>query len=265
MVLSRRHIIPSTRYTEGHHSGALAAHLSSMIPPVEPSRSSDTLNTLASSVDTIKGRRPSESKSTSNVNASGGANFLGLPSINVNVDVKKWNWPGYLTFGKGSSAKPQVDKSSNSEPKQDSQDSGSVITAKVKEEEPSRLQVEINPDDLEDAMTSDSLSTTSKDRNGSTNMDRGETSNLSEAKYPPEAVVGEHFNTTDVQLESDSTVLSSHLSNPPEEFKSPSPPLCPEFSMTNLNLAPFHDPTSTRRVAIHYYIVRSPPSIVNFF
>ncbi|KAF8906236.1 hypothetical protein CPB84DRAFT_1813866 [Gymnopilus junonius] len=250
VALSRKHIIPSSRYTEGRYPAALAAHLSSMIPPVQPSRSSDTLNTLASSVDTIKGKRSSESKSAPNTNAASSVGFLGIPSVTVNMDPKKWNWPGYLTFGKGSSAKPPVDKLPGTEPK-DSQDAGSVST--VKEQEASRLQVEVNAEDLEDAMTSDSLSTASKPRNSSNVVEGGEIAERPELNDPPAAIV--HSTEADVMLKpTDSKALSSNLSNLSEEMKFPSPPPYSEFTMTNLNLSSAQDPTSTKRVAIHYFI-----------
>jgi hypothetical protein len=53
MLLSREQIIPSSRFTEGCHPSALAAHLSSMIPA--PSTGRSTMNALAASVETIKG------------------------------------------------------------------------------------------------------------------------------------------------------------------------------------------------------------------
>ncbi len=35
-----------------------------------------------------------------------------MPTINMNMDMRKWNWPGYLTFGKGGSSKNGSEKNS---------------------------------------------------------------------------------------------------------------------------------------------------------
>ncbi|KDR80671.1 hypothetical protein GALMADRAFT_91189 [Galerina marginata CBS 339.88] len=258
VVLSRQHIIPSGRYSEGRYPAALASHLSSMIPPpVAPSRSSDTLNTLASSVDTIKGKRIPDSSANgapSNPRAEDGAgvNFLGIPAMNVNMDMKKWNWPGYLTFGKGSTVKPPLDKSTIPQPEKEKQHATTPTTSK--DLELSRVEVEVNADALEDAISSDSLSLAPNVGDGSLNGDSKPTTDLPGPDQLNLSDGIDHPITNDISLESNSTALSLAVSNLPDDSPPPSPPPLPEFSMTRLHLAPFQDGTSTRRVTIHYLI-----------
>ncbi|KAF8966338.1 hypothetical protein BDZ97DRAFT_1809094 [Flammula alnicola] len=261
VVLTRLHIIPSERYIEGRYPAALAAHLSSMIPPrISASRSSDTLNTLASSVDTIRGKRPPEASSKGSSNADGGVNFLGMPAINMNMDMRKWNWPGYLTFGKGNSSKSSPDQSSTStseEKKEEPLPAPDTIPR-----EPSQVEVEVNTEALEDAIASDSLSIASKDRNGLTDSE-----GATDASPPPDAREtdtasnGDGPIARDFALESPKAMTSSRseiFSNHTEDTPPPSPPPFPEFAMTKLHLAPYQDPTVTRRVTISYLIVVHP-------
>jgi len=145
----------------------------------------------------------------------------------VNMDVRKWNWPGYLTFGKGT-AKQGPDQI--------------VIPASEKEktvtkEEISHVEVEVNASALEDAMSSDSLS-------------------ISQLLVHPEGqgeaqatnINGDDFPTPPLPV-ARSTPDTDSLPPMP-----PSPPPLPEFSMTRLHLAPLHSPMSTTPVTLHYFI-----------
>ena len=253
VVLTRQYIIPSERFNAARYPSTLAAHLSTMIPPhLDTSQSSDTLNTLASSVDTIRAQRGAESSndnkpsfSKSNSNDGGSGNFLGMPVVNMNMDMRKWNWPGYLTFGKGNSPKPLGERPSD--PKEKPEIAANDVT--------SQIEVQVNRDALEDAISCDSMSLTSKGGSGSAKGDAG-------VEKPPS--VNESDTAPDDEqpspeanhavLESTKS-LSVTFSDRPAAPRPTSPPLLPEFSMTKVHLAPFQDPTNTRRVAIHYHIV----------
>lgn len=101
VIITPSHIIPSTRFREQCPPSLtqLLVPLSAPAPiqaPPQPSASS--------SADSQTVKAPSSSKE-----ASSAGTFLGMPAVNLNstMDVRKWNWPGYLTFGK-SPKKPKA-------------------------------------------------------------------------------------------------------------------------------------------------------------
>ncbi|KAF8159510.1 hypothetical protein B0H34DRAFT_796751 [Crassisporium funariophilum] len=235
VVLSPPHIIPSSRYGDAHLPASLASHLLSIIPPpIDSTRSSDTLNTLASSVDTIKGRRASDATVASGSNAdSGNGTFLGMPAMNV--DMRKWNWPGYLTFGKGGNSKAGSDKTVMPGLENEKMASG-IPTAGVGQE--SHVEVDVNPSALEDAISSDSLSISGSSAAKNTIDDTEESSHVSQEDSVPAA---------------NGVVASRGMESPPESPPLSPPPL-PEFSMTRVHLAPVLHPTATSRTTIHYFV-----------
>ena len=199
-----------------------------MVPPhMDPLPSSDTLD-LNSSVDTLKCR----DKRDHNLNlkdSDASSTFLGMPAMGVNMDMRKWNWPGYLTFGKGNGSKQGPDKIATSEKEK-------TITV----QEISHVEVEVNASALEDAMSSDSLSV-------SRLLIQSEGQGETQHETPN--------NTNGDDLPSLSPPSTTARSAPDVDGLSPSPPPLPEFSMTRLHLAPFHSPMSTTPVTIHYFIV----------
>ena len=203
-------------------------HLLGMIPPhIDPP---DALDALNSSVDTLKSRdTPGHNPNLKDSDAS--STFLGMPTMGVNMDMRKWNWPGYLTFGKGNGSKQGPDKIPAPTLEKEK-----TIT----EQEITHVEVEVNASALEDAISSDSLS-------------------VSRLLIHPE-VQGEdqHETPNDINEDDLPTSPSSPLTTPDIDIPPPSPPSpppVPEFSMTRLYLAPLHSPTSTTPVTIHYFIV----------
>ncbi|KAJ7210541.1 hypothetical protein GGX14DRAFT_626007 [Mycena pura] len=104
IAVSSPYIIPSTRYIGMSYPPALSNFLLSLLPPPQritscPSAADDSTIKAAKAplpphnpeVRRLREptRRDEESKS-----------FLGM-NIDVKMDMPKWNWPGYLTFGKG--------------------------------------------------------------------------------------------------------------------------------------------------------------------
>ncbi|KAF9530489.1 hypothetical protein CPB83DRAFT_851016 [Crepidotus variabilis] len=260
IILSRSNIIPSTRYTERRYPSSLVTHLSSMIPPrVVPSNSSDTVNTLAASVDTIRGRHVTDhaSSGTSSRAKSPEGKFLGIPTnVDFNMDPTKWQWPGYLTFGKKNTPKPPIPRQTVTPPVEDFEDKTvgkatdssdnadtgqidaraeestvSSAPTPIKRLEVTQVEAEVNAEDLQDAIQSDSMSMGSK---GAESL-----------KHEPSGIINQYIASS-----------SQSASTPSEEERSlPSTPPLPEFSMTKVHLAPFDDPTATRRVSIHYLVM----------
>lgn len=169
-----------------------------------------------------------------------------MPVANMNMDMRKWNWPGYLTFGKGNSHKPLGERPSS--PKEKPEISANTDVT-------SQTEVQVNRDALEDAISSDSMSLASGGRNGSAKGDAKVEKPLSvkESDLAPdnEQPSPEANQVVLESTKSPSVTFSDRLDAP----RPISPPLLPEFSMTKVHLAPFQDPTNTRRVAIHYHIV----------
>jgi hypothetical protein len=206
-------------------------HLLEMIPPYrDPSPSLDALDALSSSVDTLR------CKDIPLKNSDASSTFLGMPTMSVNMDVRKWNWPGYLTFGKGNGSKRGSDISAISASENEKTVAGEGIN---------HVEVEVNASALEDAISCDSLSIS---RLLTHSEGEGE-----EAQHETPNTI----NGGDLPVEPQDSPTSP-LSAPNIEGFLPSPPSAPplpEFSMTSLHLTPFHSPTSTTRVAIHYFIV----------
>jgi hypothetical protein len=202
-------------------------HLLGIVPPHrDPLDAPDALN---SSVDTLKCRdTPGHNPNLKDSDAS--STFLGMPAM----DMRKWNWPGYLIFGKSNGSKQGPDKIAAPTPEKEK-----TIT----EQEISHVEVEVNASALEDAISSDSLSLSRilshPERQGEDQHETPDNINgddLPTSPSPPLTTAGS----------------APDIDGPPS---SPSPPPLPEFSMTRLHLAPLHSPTSTAPVTIHYFIV----------
>ena len=249
MLLSRGQIIPSSRFTEGCHPSALSAHLSSMIPA--PSTGSSATNVLAASVETIRGtstnsKLTSESAKIIKPGSSGGGTFLGMPSMNVKMDMRKWNWPGYLTFGKGSSTKPSIENLASLAEDEKDKEGGNTLSSIHKEQEVNQVEVPVNPDALHDAIASDSIS-----------ISHGQAVSIrEEGQIPPTPDQVNGLTVDDVPNDAIHRE-GPHLakSTISREETPPLTPRLPEFSLTRLHLATWNNPTDTRRVSIHYLLV----------
>jgi hypothetical protein len=73
-------------------------------------------------------------------------------NVNMNIDVRKWGWPGYLTFGKSSGKK----QPGTIEPKSDEKRENVRNQRGKVDEKPA--DVDVDKDALEDAMSSDNMS-----------------------------------------------------------------------------------------------------------
>ncbi len=252
VVLSRLHVIPSARYTQGRYPAALARHLSFTIPP--PSATFGTMNFLSGSVETIRGKGPEDfqlATSSSKAAEVGKNTFLGT----MTMDMRKWNWPDYLTFGKGNLTRPSSERSTFSESEKNKEEE---LVPPVHLQVPSQVEVEVNANDLQDAIVSDSISLTLQGRHPSPHE---ETKDLS-----PDHVDGLHdepngssirdFTDVNSTHDQESFSMKSTLAHQREETLPLTPSPLPEFTLTRLHLAPWDKPTETQQVSIHYLIVR---------
>ncbi|KAF7308281.1 hypothetical protein HMN09_00676100 [Mycena chlorophos] len=99
IAVSPPYTVPSTRYTSMGFSSVLPLFLQTLVPP--PAEITPTAP-ISFDESTLKGAKapipdiPAPPISPTRRSDEDGKSFLGM-----NVDMPKWNWPGYLTFGKG--------------------------------------------------------------------------------------------------------------------------------------------------------------------
>jgi hypothetical protein len=180
-ALSPSGLIPSPRFSEFSPSPALIQHLHSILPEYVPS---DPVPPLGpeSNPDTVKAAAPNENSSGRPPTGGFALPTIPMPAVNLNMDVRnlKWNWPGYLTFGKNSKDKDKgkrkdgkaagdeqrpEDSEPDSEP--DAGGDGGISLGKLVaegdapgsdapiEEEKAGVEVEVNPLSLADAIESE--------------------------------------------------------------------------------------------------------------
>ena len=105
-ALSPSGLIPSPRFFEFSPSPALVQHLRHILPEYVPDSPQPPPN---SESDSNSVKVATSTESTSGQQPTGGFALptIPMPTVNLNMDVRnmKWNWPGYLTFGKNSKDK----------------------------------------------------------------------------------------------------------------------------------------------------------------
>ncbi|KAF6761701.1 hypothetical protein DFP72DRAFT_803511 [Ephemerocybe angulata] len=263
VVLSQTHIIPSTRYISAAYPSALAEYLMAMIPP--PTAHAE--DPIASSVDTIQQHNP-DSKSKD----STGLFSLPTVNMNVNMDMRKWNWQSYLTFGKGGAGSSKSKKEESKE--EDQKDAEEVpVPPEGKEEVPETSEedssspkstVELDSKALEDALSSEgSLRTAATSESEAEHspepQEGGET--VAENPDPDTDTVDE----TDAPSDEDSAALQADLvsSSPqssmtilprPRAPSTRSPTPVPTFTSRRVYLASSEDSIATKKREVHYYI-----------
>ncbi|CAL1715011.1 unnamed protein product [Somion occarium] len=116
------HLIPSSTLLHSTLPTCLSEHIMSRIPPPPPPiplSTQDTSDTTTHEVDSqIEKTVPTTAQSGDkhpDTNKPGTA-FMSMPNMGVEMRNIKWSWPGYLTFGKTTSAKPSVPPTPTSTP-----------------------------------------------------------------------------------------------------------------------------------------------------
>ncbi|KAI0065547.1 hypothetical protein BV25DRAFT_1880490 [Artomyces pyxidatus] len=164
-VLVPPHIIPSTSYMESIVPPELPLHLLSRIPPPRPAHTTERppqdLPPTAAPTDVPKptvDRFASSMAVTKDAMEATGNAFI---AIGTSMDVRKWGWPGYLTFGKGnrrpgSMSSTDEDQTEKEPPVEegvtgnDSQHSADRVEGDIR--------VHVDTESLHDAMSSSGLS-----------------------------------------------------------------------------------------------------------
>ena len=109
-ALSPSGLIPSPRFSEFSPSPALVQHLRSILPEYVPSDPQPPLDPESDS-NSVKAAVSTENTSQQSTGGFG-LPTIPMPAVNLNMDVRnlKWNWPGYLSFGKNSKDKEKQKK-----------------------------------------------------------------------------------------------------------------------------------------------------------
>jgi hypothetical protein len=173
------------------------------------------------------------------------------------MDVRKWSWPGYLSFGRGSSKRPTLEESKRSAAPDEKPDTSQPATTDV---------VEVDKHALEDAI-SENISLAASDTSEvavepqyashlpaqSNGVDLP--ADTQDEEVEPAPVVDDtQANTISAAADAVSPTLSvtslavSSESSPPE---TPGP----EFSFTTIYLADPENPLLTRRRRVYYTLV----------
>ncbi|OBZ73855.1 Vacuolar fusion protein CCZ1 [Grifola frondosa] len=288
--------VSSTLYTDSH---------TSTTPSV--SASSSTRSKL--STDTIKGHKGHKLQPKSNdpegsktaTEKASASTFIAMPSMNLSVDMRnlKWNWPGYLTFGKSASSSktPSIPPTPSPHPGGDTS-AASVPGDKIDEKGEMKLnpaEVEIDAESLREAIATDNVHgpssravspappvspeieehsiQTSDDMpgTGNQNLVSPEVNTIAPARQdlslerltdlPPATVPFDGLPSPPANP-SDLPVVSSQSSESGPESK-PIERLLPSFFTTAIHLADSMDTLSTQRKRVlHLSVIRNQLTIV---
>ncbi|KAF8659844.1 hypothetical protein AX16_001729 [Volvariella volvacea WC 439] len=236
------HSIPSTAYLHAQYPPSLAEYLISLVPPkpLTPPRPSTTKEGPTKSPNgSDSGGKSATSDGSSNT-------FFGIPP--VNLDVRKWGWSGYLTFGKSQSK--STNGTSAPRPDQENYQPPSLTDrfvppqeAQEKDKEPKpqlglRIQtagVVVDQDSLEDAISSHQPTPATQ----SIPLPDTEQSRLANGKE-----------------EISSAAQSLAESTNPVRSRGPEPTELPKFSVATVHLSPIDEPAQTNREVVHYVALR---------
>ena len=290
-ALSPSGLIPSPRFSEFSPSPALVQHLRSILPEYIPS---DPQPPPDPESDSNSVKAPASTESTSGQQSTGGFALptIPMPAVNLNMDMRglKWNWPGYLTFGKNSKDKEKQKKTKGGgderipgtpepESKPDSGEGGSSPDTPVtdgdvsvsdppSEGEKIGVEVEVDAVSLAEAMELENR------HGGSSGELSPGTGTPSEAPPSPTArtirpTPDEDATPTTVQpVDAPTSQGADEASHQPSSVRSPSPtpeespPGIPEpppppaaFSHTPVHLAPPGQPLQTTKRRVYYLMV----------
>ena len=299
-ALSPSGLIPSPRFSEFSPSPALVQHLRSILPeyvPMVPQSAPDPES------DSGPIRTTASADNISSQQSTGGFALptIPMPAVNLNMDVRnlKWNWPGYLTFGKNSKDKEREksgkvsrdeqkkpDAELESKPDADGEGGASSVDGDSpgadppKEEEKLVVEVEVDTASLADAIGSEN------GRGGSSNEHSPGAGTPSEAPSSPAtrtirpipddvtpvavqpadpvSVLQGIYETSQQSTSTRPPSPSPEKELPPAISEPPSPPPPVTLSQTTVHLAPLEHPLRTTKRRLYYLTVRRP-SRVSFF
>ncbi|KAF9499338.1 hypothetical protein BDN71DRAFT_1384028 [Pleurotus eryngii] len=270
------HTVPSSKFMAAAYPSSLALHVLETITPIFERRlkPKDSKASLSASIDTIRGTKgpPDASKvdssNTSTHPRNNSNTFLGMPTMNATMN--KWNWPGYLTFGKSSNKRPpevpkppedvpsaekdtgdQVENVPPTEPSDDPQESAPKADS-VQED------AAVDTVSLEEAVNAQLIPPTPPSE---------DSTSPSASDLPSDEVPSPEVNTPDqgeafVQGASPEKEVDADSKDEEEIPRAPSLPLSPtpeplpEYSFVHVNLPDKGGPESTTRQPVFYFTLQ---------
>ncbi|THV05574.1 hypothetical protein K435DRAFT_773740 [Dendrothele bispora CBS 962.96] len=278
IALTPTRVIPSARFDELDIPPSLLPYLATLIhppPKSEPVEESSSVEREGSSREEStdpSGKNPSDVGEGLSL-LPGHGSLMGLNlNMNVNMDVRKWSWPGYLTFGKNSkkgssSSTPFPEKTTPPESESDpgtgdqeqDKDKGNG-DGKSEEEASESVSVYDSSQQLDGTVDQDAL-----DDAMSSITPRSEIAQSPIAEPSEQDIKPSNRSFTTSELDKDSSSRFSTLdavntaeldrpSNPPTASASPLPsPLPPpELSVATIHLSESPGSTQTRRKRVLY-------------
>ena len=255
IIISPPHVVPCSQYSAANHSPFLPQHLLSLVPRVSEllhdAQSDRTVKVKAASqADSLHGKDPPKAHDTSQSMSSG------VPSTNGSMDAWKWSWPGYLSFGRGSSKRSPIEESQTA-----------VANEKLDQRQPTTTEtVEVDKNALDDAISEDTPIATSNTSGEVESKDAVHVSTQPNGADPwmdvqPARVVG-GIETNHITDDADAVSLAPSSSSSAVSSESP-PSETPrlEFSFTDVYLADPESPLQTRRRRVYYTLVSRLPSL----
>ncbi|KAK0217860.1 hypothetical protein IW262DRAFT_1390984 [Armillaria fumosa] len=240
IIVTPSHVIPSASFVKARYPSSFPARLMCLIPPPPPP------SPQLPPGSPVKKRPPDPEAGTQP------SSFLGMP-MNMNMDVRKWGWPGYLTF-KGSAKRPEIPTAEDRPPTP--KDGGEVEN------------VEVDKSALDDAIHSDVISVHStRPTNGDASVDSSHgdgstdsetsagssSSESSAASSSTDEKAASHDSHDDpVESSTSSHDDASSLSSKEESISSRSHEPLPELSSVTVYLSDPPDGLNTRPSKVVY-------------
>ena len=274
-ILAHPHMIPSTSYATNPPSPVLPFYIRSrlrIILPPAPASSGEPSPTLPKQGTDIF------ANSMNATRGAMGATGQAFVAIGASMDVRKWSWPGYLTFNKGTLQKTgpqdhQLTGSENGSEKQQVEPAEDNVAGEpVPQNNEARIEVEVDRESLHEAM-SDGIS----EPHGEETVDEDATPVIDLASEATDATTPEVDATLqstcqlleDEQESSPPASPSTPVVHPPDFVSPPSPsssqgtlpvpPPAPSFRSFTLHFA-HDDPLATAQRRVLYITVSILPT-----
>ena len=274
-VLAYPHIIPSTNYTIYPPSPALPSYVRSRLrttptPPqsATPSEPSPTMSKPGTDI-LVSGMNATREA----MEATGQA----FVAIGASMNVRKWSWPGYLTFNKGTPQKAGVQEQQPADVEKGSEKvpAESVACEPVPQSPGARIEGEVDKASLHEAMSTDGIGTHHEEETvGEDNASSTDSESASQTEeITADADVTLLTVSQSCQDEQDPSPPASPstpivhppniiITSPPSPSSSqgtlPVPVPAPSFRAFSLHFSPHDDPFATAQRRVLYITVSQP-------
>ncbi|KAJ7509822.1 hypothetical protein B0H11DRAFT_1258604 [Mycena galericulata] len=261
IAISPPYVIPSTRYTGMSYPPALPSLLLSLLPPRQPLFSSpppavadDSTLRAQKALPPVPDPEPRQQQQHSDTpkrdDEAKASSFLGMNLDGVKMDMPKWNWPGYLTFGKGGKRPPELFAVTPMNENKGAPVAAAPETPALEQ----TVEFEVDRSALEDAMFSERMPMPAEK---ATDGDAEDGRSMSETIVPRKEDDGASVaaEETPAKVDEDTLAEAEALKGSEHELPTTPEPEPVEFFSTVVYLASPEDPQATRRRRL-FYLVR---------